>query len=250
MNIDTQMFIALVSGLLGTLVGAVMTGLGSLFRTYRDDKRVLKRVLYNQLDLWKELRQADVGYYLPVVLKHIEVALMRRGIDPELIMRLIGGSESQMRLMMRAAGVGNPAKVAKRYEESVSRLAEIDPILAHRISSMPTEDLQHMESVVTQAKALANPADSTVEGEALAEHLIVEYSDEMLRRDIKLLEKDILTVARRVHIWTRFSVSRLLKEFEHRIEEQAAERIDKELDNMIRLYRKFTGAEISAGTQR
>ncbi|MBC8028500.1 MAG: hypothetical protein H7Z16_00145 [Pyrinomonadaceae bacterium] len=56
----SQTNIALLTAFGGIVLGFLMSQLGDYLRATQEDKRVLKQVLFNQLDLWVELKRADV----------------------------------------------------------------------------------------------------------------------------------------------------------------------------------------------
>lgn len=236
---DSQIYItvliALISGLGGTVVGALLAELGIAFRVYREDKRKLKRLLYNQLDLWFELKRTDFNSLLPVVFKQIGRALEARGVPAEEVKIFTEGTPPELFLLFRSVSLGDPSKVIKRYEESVRELAEIDPILAHTLSS-PPEDLQkYFDDFFGKVKEMSGgelPPGS--EGETV-DRLVSWSKDEALQRKLKGIKKDILAVSRRIHIWTWFRAKREFERFDKKLDVGVARQADEFVESLAQL---------------
>jgi hypothetical protein len=47
---ERQIYISLLTGFGGIVLGFLLTQLGNYLQSYREDKRVLKQVLFNQLE--------------------------------------------------------------------------------------------------------------------------------------------------------------------------------------------------------
>ena len=55
MDLDQKVYIPVIAALVGAFVGAFIKEIGTAYQVHREDQRVLKRCLYNQLELWFEI---------------------------------------------------------------------------------------------------------------------------------------------------------------------------------------------------
>lgn len=78
-----QIYITLLTGFGGIVLGFFLTQLGNYLQSYREDKRVLKQVLFNQLDIWVEMKRADVETLVPLLVGKLQDALLKRGAPRE-----------------------------------------------------------------------------------------------------------------------------------------------------------------------
>src|SRR5687767_1574425 len=77
-----QILITLLTAFGGIILGFLLSQLGDYLRATREDKRVLKQVLFNQLDIWVEMKKADVETLLPMLLDKFQRGLLKRGAQP------------------------------------------------------------------------------------------------------------------------------------------------------------------------
>src|SRR5207253_5917473 len=78
-----QTYIALLTAFGGIILGFVMGQLADYLRANREDKRVLKQLLFNQLDLWVEMKRADVETLVPMLVQKFQQALLKRGAQQD-----------------------------------------------------------------------------------------------------------------------------------------------------------------------
>jgi hypothetical protein len=202
MNIDPHILIVLLSGLAGAVIGAFSQHLGFFFQTYREDKRVLKKVLYNQLDLWRELRIADVSTLYPLLQKGYADELVRRGAPSEAVHSALEGLPSILIPIIKSLKIGDPDKILPRYQAAVDELALIAPLLAHQLSGKIQGDFREaFDQLQTSLEV-----DDREAYAPLLNQLSSESEDTLLRKSLASVTKDIYRVARRIHPWTWLAV--------------------------------------------
>jgi len=76
-------YIALLTAFGGIVLGFLMSHLGDYLRATREDKRVVEQVLFNQLDLWVELKRADVETLVPILVDKFQQAILKRGAQQD-----------------------------------------------------------------------------------------------------------------------------------------------------------------------
>jgi hypothetical protein len=82
------MLIPVIPTAAGVLLGAYATQIGVFMKNSREDKCVLKRVLFHQLNLWLELWRSDFGLLISLFIEELGAALRRLGAAPEQIVGL------------------------------------------------------------------------------------------------------------------------------------------------------------------
>jgi hypothetical protein len=75
----SQLLITLLTAFGGIILGFLLSQLGDYLRATREDKRVLKQVLFNQTDIWVEMKKADVETLLPLLVEKFQQGLLKRG---------------------------------------------------------------------------------------------------------------------------------------------------------------------------
>src|SRR5262245_40841527 len=121
-----QTYIALVTAFGGIVLGFLMGQLGDYLRANRDDKRVLKQVLFNQLDLWVELKRADVETLVSLLVEKLQQALLKRGVPPDQVNAMSAISLTPLVGLLKEMKLAAPERIKERYQESVHQLAKID----------------------------------------------------------------------------------------------------------------------------
>src|SRR5919206_3854104 len=99
---ESQIYISLLTGLGGIVLGFLLTQVGNYLQSYREDKRVLKQVLFNQLDIWVEMKKADVESIVSVLTEKFRNALLRRGAQPDQVDNMLSVPIAPLVLLLRS----------------------------------------------------------------------------------------------------------------------------------------------------
>src|SRR6266478_48330 len=113
---SNPIYITLLTGLAGIVLGFILTQLGDYLRATREDKRVLKEVLFNQLDIWVEMKKADVETLVPLLLEKLQTGLLKRGAQPEQISALFAVPLPPLFELLRSLQLAAPEKLKERYQ--------------------------------------------------------------------------------------------------------------------------------------
>jgi uncharacterized protein YpbB len=124
----SQTYIAVLTAFGGIILGFLMGQLGDYLRATREDKRVLRQVLFNQLDLWVELKRSDVETFVPILIEKFQQALLRRGAQQHQVNAMFDISLAPLIGLLKEMKLSDPERIKERYQESVNHLAQIEPI--------------------------------------------------------------------------------------------------------------------------
>jgi hypothetical protein len=236
---DPKIYIPVIAALAGALVGALIKELASFYHAYREDQRTLKVVLFNQLDVWYEVRRCDTRPLILTFFEKIKQRIAKEGASTEQIDELLEKVRPQIEALLKRVKIGDPEKLQQRYQASVDNLAQVDPILAYRLSGKPNlENTQSkLDAYLDGAMKLGSSqtADEIVKG--FRDHVGLIYKEKLLKRVIEALEKDIRSVARRISLITRIRAARTLRELEEKVKSEFTSEADKMLDLMIDYFR-------------
>ena len=151
----SQIYITLLTAFGGIVLGFVMGQLPDYLRANREDKRVLKQVLFNQLDLWVEMKRADVEALVPMLDQKFQQALLKRGAQQDQVKAMFDVSLTPLIALLKQINLAAPEKLKERYQESVNQLAKVDPLLAYQLSGRPQTDLDEtVDTFIEKASAL------------------------------------------------------------------------------------------------
>ena len=203
---EPTVYIPVIAALAGAFIGAFIKELSSFYQIRREDKRTLKKVLFNQLDIWYEVRRLYYAPVLTLVFKKLSERFSQEGIPYEVIYSQLEQARPQFVALFRQVKIGEPEKLQPRYQDAVNELAKVDPILAFRISGKA-----EIEGSLNKLDALADKAAEVSINEAdleatnnLMEQLEPVYEEAVVLRTLTSLEEDIWRVSRRIGIITCF----------------------------------------------
>lgn len=217
---DSQIYIPVIAALLGTLVGALLKEAGTYFQGYREDKRMLRRVLFNQMDLWLAFRATESSWLISVILEELKNEFIKMGATPEQVDKFQMKDLRPVITLLRSANIGAPEKIMERYQQSVNDIAQIDPILAFTINNRPEIKISY-EHLIEEAIKVEK-RDFTLESDnEVLQVLMTANEDKIYQRTIKLIEADMNCVARKIHFWTKWRLLGTLNDFDSQAREGA-----------------------------
>lgn len=229
---DSRVYLLLITGLAGTFVGFLLREFSSFFQTYRQDKRTLRKVLYDQLEVWFAVRATD-QCFVAFAVQALAESLQRKGMPADQTQLLFADMQPELARLFRSAQLSDPKPLIERYQQSISELAKVDPILAFQISGRADirADLEHLVKIAVETKAFGGGETNL----QLLHQVTESVSDQILHNILCSMEKDILRVSRRVHFWTRIRVKRVLQDVQRKFHSRAKEEMDKFIDSLERL---------------
>lgn len=231
---QSQVYITLLTAFGGIILGFLLTQIGNYLQGYREDKRVLKQVLFNQLDIWFEMKRADVDAVAPMLIEKFRSALLKRGAPPEQVEQMFASPIAPLIALIRSLKLASPEKLRDRYQESVNQLAKVDPLLAYQLSGKPQTDFNEViDTFIDRAVELEGKQTediSTDETVSFYTSFLKGYGQQKI---LSGMEKDILAVAGKISYWTRFRTHRRLQELTVKHSEEAEKYVDSFLDSLI-----------------
>lgn len=233
-----QIYSGLLIGFAGIVLGFALTQLGNYLQTYREDKRVLKRVLYNQLDIWFELKRGDFDTLVPLMIDRSRQALLKRGTDPNQIDAMFAQSFPPIINILRTLKLSSPERLEVRYQESVNRLAEVDPLLAYRLSGRAdTGFTELVDTYIDRVVGLENreAQAASLEMASFVRSVIKGYGQQKLLTN---METDILEVAKRISYRTRYRTRQKLNKLTIKLSEEADKYVEHLLDSVSQVIVK------------
>jgi len=222
--------VPILAALAGVAVGGLVAEGREWLRITRDNARSLNRVLYAQLDVWHIVHGADLEAVLDMV--------------PRVIAPLLGGTSGDLRVLLQAAPELKPllaeilrdqipTDLEERYHAAVNQLAQIDPLLAYRISGRP--ELNAL--VVTwrgRLSLMAEQAPMSESDRSMIERFNPAIAQETRRQLLKPLEEDIESVAKKCGLtqWRRVKrqLEKEVRGHAGQIEREAAASIQRVLE--------------------
>jgi hypothetical protein len=230
----SQTYIALLTAFGGIVLGFLVSQLGDYLQSNRQDKRVLKQVLFNQLDIWVEMKRADVESLAPLLIAKLQQALLNRGVPREQVNEMFSISLTPIIELFRSLKLSAPEKLKERYQDSVHQLAEIDPLLAYQLSGRPQTDFNEVVDTFI-AKAAEIEADKTESSSSpdAAAHFSAFIKGYGQHKMLSNMEADIVDVARKISYITAFRTRRVLQRLTTNLAEEAEKYIDQFLDSLI-----------------
>jgi len=230
---QSQVYITLLTAFSGIILGFLLTQVGNYLQSYREDKRVLKQVLFNQLDIWVEMKKADVETLVPLLIEKFRAALLKRGAQADQVDNMMSVPLAPLITLIKSLKLASPENLKDRYQESVNQLAKVDPLLAYQLSGKPQTDFNEVidtfigRTVEFEGKKIEEvSSDQTI---SFFTSFIREYSQQKI---LSGMEKDILAVAGRISYLTRFRTRRRLNELTLKLSEGAEDYIGKFLDSL------------------
>jgi len=231
---EPQTYIPLLTAFGGIILGFLMGQLSDYLRTIREDKRVLKQVLFNQLDLWAELKRADVETVVAILIKKLQQALLKRGVPQDQVNALCNISLTPLIALLKEMKLASPEKMKERYQGSVNQLAQIDPLLAYKLSGQPQADFNEtVDTFIERATELEGEQakmPSTMNVVAYLGNFIKGYSQQRMFRN---MEEDIVDVARKISYVYAFRTRRKIRMATVSLEEESEKYIDQFLESLI-----------------
>lgn len=229
----TQFVLTVLTGFGGIILGFLLSQLGDYLRVSREDKRVLKEVLFNQLDIWVELKKADVETLLPLLLEGFQQGLLKRGAQPADVDAMFAIALAPLIEIFHSLKLAAPDNLKVRYDESVTQLAKVDPLLAYQLSGRPRTDLNEIVDrfleKATQLESERLQINSSAAAVAQFSSFVKTYG---LRKMLDNMEEDIVDVAGRIGYLTKRRTRRRLENLTIKLSEHVNDIVNHFLDSL------------------
>jgi len=207
----TQTYITLITAFGGIVLGFFVGQVSDYLRANREDRRVLKEVLFNQLDIWFESRKADVDTLVPMILERLRAGFHRLGVPSEQLDSLFSISSGPLIQLFEDVRIAHPEALKERYEKSISQLARVDPLLAFELSGRPQVDLNEtIDEFISRATELDNESGESNETTVTFFRTFLKGYGQ--RKQLTGMETDIVEVAKRLGFVTARQTRQIIVE--------------------------------------
>lgn len=185
----------LLIGLSGLLVGALINGLGFLYRTRLDSKKSARRTLYLLLEIRHTLRlsMVDTVGLTQQYRQHCEARLVAKEFA-EPLDGLDGLLKSHLDGTLQAMRSDVPARLLLAFEQALAELSSVDPVLAYRLRGK-----ERLGDVVVEIQGYLARISASLAGQSLPAQ--IGEVDTFVRQSAfaaigQVLDADIRRVAR------------------------------------------------------
>jgi hypothetical protein len=223
--------IGLVSAVLAQTLTAVLNELKSRRDDARNTVRVLKTALYNQIELYGELLKLNQTIHEDFAVKFKDL-LTGFGVEQSLAENFTKITPFINDILEKSKFI-DTEDIGKRYEDIIQKVAEVDPLLAIKISQRVR--LKNKDTIDVYFENLINSVGN-VDPITLqfAHRLRVKAKQEANARLVESLEESIDETAKRINSETHKQISEEMKNLKDKIVNKKLEIVDQETDKLFR----------------
>lgn len=220
---------------LGTLGGVVLGFFLNLVTTYfqqrKEDKRLLRRALFNLLNLYNIIIPPEFGEASSLMQEWI------RSHDPN-VANIYDSERLQEELRKLLEPMIVPFKedalrrMSVTYESAILDISQIDPLLAYTLSgrSRVQTDLRHFLESLQKINQPSPNGDDTKQISAIIGEMKKFYDTQLSKR----IEFDIISVAKRIGFLARIRTSRLLNNVKGQTDPELISKYFEHIDEAIK----------------
>ena len=242
---DWKYFVPIIS-LVSVIAGWLLNEFSYYFRRRLEDKRVLKNVLFNLLEVW-HIMKADnpdlaVETMLNILSKRFPDVFENKSVLDSWKPFYRDFAED----LARQITTEEVSSVKQKYNASIDALTKVDPLLAYKLSGklFVHRYLELLNNRVSELKiGIFNiPANENIaDGPVKYLRQIVEPM--ILDEEIETLEGEILEVARRISLITYIKTNRKLKKHNAYILREISMKMDRFLEGFEEMVKSESGEE-------
>jgi hypothetical protein len=222
-----------LSAIASLTLGWFLNELGQWFRTRKEDKKLIKKTLYNLLEIHFTLYHFDTSEIQQLFVDRIIIRIPDHEKTDELKQFLNRTYSSLISGFIRNDIVNRLEKIEMNYTKAVDDLATIDPIAAYRLNGktqiFKAFDLlqdcfnDFVDQNSEQKEEIQKQVTSTIEF----------LKPEIFKEAIKDLEIEIRSLAWSINCWTFYKTKKTLNRTRDRIKNDGTKKIDELLDKLI-----------------
>lgn len=201
--------VPVISGLAGVAVGGIIGEAREWLKLARDRRRTLNRVLYVQLDVWHLVLRADPDAVKNVIPRALASVFGAPAGD---LAAFFAEQPTLHTLVVDMINEAIPEDLEGRYQSAVNQLAEVDPVMAYRLSGRPqlTAVAQTWRSRVESMLVATNASE---EDRSIFAKVRPSFDREARKQLVGSLEEDIEDVSRKLgHLQWRSVRQQMQKE--------------------------------------
>ena len=237
-----EKLLPVICALIGALVGGIVGETRIALQTSRERKRTLKKVLFNQLELWYETRRRRIGRLIETLERCMESRIASSDDLESTNIREALHEDGLGIFFKEALEMVNIEEMVDRYQNTIGELAPCDPVLAYQLSGrVAILEYQRWYGDILQQIEISNDSIEDVEMTAMVEY-VQDYVDESASQKVtEALEEDVKMVASAISFREWWRVWRLIRGKE-RLEEKQNMEMEQELnryfDDFIARFKK------------
>ncbi|MGA2405637.1 MAG: hypothetical protein ABSF81_02670 [Bacteroidales bacterium] len=220
---------AYISTIVSITLGWFLNELSQWFRTRKEDKKVIKRVLYNLLETYFIFNQLNTSDLIHLLTDRLLIRFLVQGQSLEakdylnkLFSEIIDG-------FIKDDIVDRLKRIEIGYTYSIEELAAVDPITAYRLNGkiriIETFDIlqEHIKEKVTQSAELNVQFQDQIES----------IKPQIINDAIEDLEDEIIAISFSINILTWIKAKNTLKRIKGRIKKDGEKKMDELLNKFL-----------------
>ena len=235
---DTKIILPIITTLIGIILGFILNELSYIYRIHREDKRKLKKVLFNLLDFYYLLNHLNVDDYIEILLKKIKEKFLK--YNPEQNLEDAKPIFKSFLLdSIKSVDLPKFKELQVSYVESINEIAQVDPVLAYSLSGRT--DLYnfisiHIDEYFNNAEIFINSKDSNYD--RLVTYFKPKQKKDLFKDAIKTVSNDINNVSKKIGLSIKKDSQRILKKLDKKISDEILKKIDDYLDEFGKQFLK------------
>lgn len=213
----------------GIVFGWTLNQFGQWFRTKQEDKKSLKIVLYNLLEIYHIFTRSDLDKYIQKFTNVINSKIPVENQTEQIKMIIQSIYSVIMVNYFKPELLKEFKEVEKNYQISIKTLATIDPLSAYYLSGRVNilETFDKMEVMVENIKEQFSNEHGQIEHGA--NQVLNIIKPDLINDTLIELEKDIKKIAWKINPYVWYASRRAI----NRIIVNSNDNIDKEIDEMF-----------------
>jgi hypothetical protein len=240
---DWKYFVPIVS-IISVIAGWFLNEMSYYFRCRRQDKRKLKEVLFNLLDIWHLMKANNPDLVVQITIDKLTGRFPDAFRNKEALLSWKPFYQDFADGLMQQIVSKEISGSKERYEISVNSLAKIDPLLAHRLSGklsvhdyikISNERIENFKGIISNF----GTSDDLNALESLKQMVRPIIMDDVT----KTMEDDIKEVSCKIGVLTWFKTKRKLGKHDAYILREANKKTDEFLNNI----EKLTQSQVTKG---
>jgi hypothetical protein len=224
-----KIFWGFIFSAIGITIGWILNQLGQWFKTRQEDKKHLKIVLFNLLEVYFILNRSDLDKFITKLTDKVYKKTPKE-LQTDDFKQMISTLYSQILMDHLKKELLNEIKTVKEnYQLSIKTLAGIDPLAAYYLNgrNYVIEIFDTIQNLFINMKDLFPEGHTEIQiGSNKALEVI---KPDILKDAISETEKDIKEIAWKINPFVWYKSIKSIK----RLKVNTNERLDKEIDKLL-----------------
>lgn len=228
-------YILAIATLVSIVIGWFLNELSYHFRTCGEEKKQLKEVLFNLLEIWYLIKFTNTDFIkapIDMLINKLNNKFPEIQKNKEVSTQLRPVIQQMAQVLMPPVVPQNIDKISERYQSTVDSLSRIDPLMAYRLTGNPEiyNYLSTIDDRLEKIKNVIESLDVSADESRLAS--IKTLKPIIIEKVIKIFEKDVSAISRKISILTWIKTKRKVRRTDTVILQEADKKIDEMLDNL------------------